>query len=347
MFSRIRHHGWVVGAFGLVILVGIFSFRVIAAANFNAQDQFLPLVMRPELPTATPTPTSTPTPTPTPTGQPVSGWLSYVNQFRALANLPAVSENTDWSDGGVLHSRYMVKEDEITHYENPESPWYTQAGYDAGRNGNVAVYSSVSGPDELAIDLWMSGPFHAVGIIDPQLAQTGFGSYRESIGTWRMGATLDVLRGLGSVPSGVSFPIHYPKDGGQLWLTDYGGNEAPDPLTSCSGYTAPSGPPIILQLGSGSVTPNVTASSLQHNGTDLEFCIFDETNYVNGNSDYQNLGRAVLGGRDAVVILPRYPLTVGETYTASITVNGATYTWSFSVAVTTTYNQPEIDWQTR
>ncbi|MCA9936223.1 MAG: CAP domain-containing protein [Ardenticatenaceae bacterium] len=328
----------------LVLVIAVLVLRETAVSHSIPLDitpssyAYLPNIVKP-LPTSTPTPTPTPLPGP--------DWLAYVNEFRLLAGLPVLTENDSWSYGGVLHSRYMVKEDEITHYENTASAWYTQEGYDAGRNGNVAVSSTTTASDEFAIDLWMTGPFHAVGILDPQLAQTGFGSYREAIGTWKMGATLDVLRGLGSLPPGITFPIYYPQDGGQAWLISYGGSESPDPLTSCPGYSAPSGPPIILQLGSGSVTPNVTSSSFSQGSTPLEHCIFDETNYVNPNSTYQSLGRSVLGGRDAVVIMPRSPLTVGQTYTASITANGTQYTWSFSVVNGRTSTQDTATWEIR
>jgi hypothetical protein len=38
-----------------------------------------------------------------------------------------------------------------------------------------------------------------------------------------------------------------------------------------------------------------------------------------------------LNGRDAIVIMPRNTLTVGQTYTATITANGQTYSWTFTV----------------
>lgn len=313
----------------------------------------LPLVMRQGEPTATPTPvptitpppvsTSTPTPIPTATPTPIptatptplpSGWLAYVNYYRDMAQLPLVNENADWQDGCWKHSRYMVKNDVITHAEDPNNPWYTTEGNTCGTSGNVMVSSNVNTSDEYAIDLWMQGPFHAVGIIDPKLALVGFGSYREAIGTWQMGATLDVIRGRGSLPPSVVFPVKWPADGKTVGLNSYGGNESPDPLASCSGYTAPSGLPIILQLGSGSVTPNVTGHSFMQGSTALEHCVFDETSYTNPNSSLQTLGRSVLNSRDAIVLIPRQPLTRGATYTASITVNGQTRTWSFTVSNT-------------
>lgn len=280
--------------------------------------------------TATATATRTPTRTPTATATAGTGWLAYVNRFRTQANLASLVENTDWSLGDWYHSRYCVKNDYIGHDETPGNPWYTPEGQLAAQNGNVMVSSSTSTTDNYAIDLWMTGPFHAVGIIDPKLNTTGFGSYREADGGYQMAATLDVLRGRGGVPGGTVFPLPYPKSGGTLWTLNYGGTEAPDPLTSCSGYTAPSGPPIILQLGSGGVTPSVTAHSFSRGATALEHCEFDETNYYNPNSSYQSLGRSVLGARDAVVIMPRQPLSVGQSYTVSITANGTTTTWTFT-----------------
>lgn len=277
-------------------------------------------------------------PTPTATSIPVPGWLAHVNQFRALANLPALTENSGWSFGGELHSKYMVMEDEITHYENSGSSWYTAEGDQAGRNGNIFVSSSTSTTDERAIDFWMAAPFHAVGIIDPELQATGFGSYRASNGGWQMGATLDVNRGRGGLPGGITFPIPFPQNGGGTWLTSFYGGEWPDPLPGCPGYTAPTGPPVILQLGSGGVTPNVTAHSFREGSTNLEHCVFDETNFTHPDGTQQNTGRIVLGIRDAVVILPRAPLSVGHSYTASITDNGTTYTWTFSVVSAPTTN---------
>ena len=75
------------------------------------------------LPTSTPIPpTSTPI---TPSG---NAWLDYFNQYRAMANLPGVNQNDDWSHGDWLHARYTVKEDELAHSEDPSSPWYTTEG---------------------------------------------------------------------------------------------------------------------------------------------------------------------------------------------------------------------------
>lgn len=286
---------------------------------------YLPYVTGP-LPT--PTPTATPTATATP-AQP--SWLQYVNQFRQAAKLHPLIENFDWSQGDWLHSRYMVKEDHITHHENTSSPWYTPEGDVAGRSGNIYVSSSTGTPDEWAINFWMSGPFHAVAILDPQLFQTAFASYREDVGFWQTGATLDWQRGLDALPQSLAFPVIFPAHDGETWLSSYRGGEWPDPLSPCPGYVSPSGPPLILQLGSGNVTPVVTAHSFHRGGEPLPHCIFDETSYTNPSPSTQNSGRIILNSRDAIILMPREPLQLGESYTASVTANGVSYSWTFSV----------------
>lgn len=259
-------------------------------------------------------------------------WLDYVNVYRALTALPAVTENATWSHGDWLHARYMIKNDYIGHDEDPNNSWYTDEGRAAAQNSDLVVSYSATMSDPTAIDVWMGAPFHAVGIIDPALAQVGYGSYREADGGYQTGAGLDVIRGLGAIPPTVTFPIFWPGDGKTVALSTFSGGEYPDPLTSCAGYTLPTGLPLILQIGDGALTPNVTAHSFKQGATALAHCIFDETNYTNSDGSQQSLVQSILGARDAIVLIPRAPLEAGKTYTASITANGNTHTWSFTIA---------------
>ncbi len=268
------------------------------------------------------------------TGVPIEepDWLTYINSMRALASLPPLALNAAWSDGAAKHARYMVKNDYIGHDEDPTNPWFTPEGRDAARSGNVLVSSNINMGVEEAIDMWMQGPFHALGILDPALRETGFGIYREAVGVRHFGATLDVLRGRSTVPDTISFPVMWPGDGATVHLTTFPGNEFPDPLSSCPGYTAPTGLPIIVQFGNGSTTPRVTASSFTQGTTELPHCVFDETTYNHPDPAFQSWGRNLLNSRDAVVIIPRAPLEPGATYTVTLTVNGTRLTWTFSVA---------------
>ena len=319
----------------LIFLVVKIPMKALGSVTDSTPKVYLPIMMKlttptPKIsPTATATPTSEHTPSPTP--NPAQDWLTYLNWLRSLGGLPSVTENANWSDGDWLHARYMVKNDIIGHSENPSNPWYSVEGNQAAASSDLMVSSSANATDSQALDLWMRGPFHGIGILDPALNQTAFGSYRESIGMYKMGAGLDVIRGLGTIPVTVSFPIMWPIDGALMPYSYYGGNELPDPLTSCAGYTTPSGPPIYLQIGSGNQLPNVTSFSFHKDGIDLAVCEFDETNYTNPDNNMQSLGRSVLNMRDAIILMPRNPLEAGLTYSASITNNGTTYSWSFHV----------------
>ena len=288
-------------------------------------------------PTPTPTPSPTPAPTdvPTPTPEPVpDDWFSYLNSMRDMADLPNLGQVAQWNDAGELHARYMVKNNVVSHSESYGNPWYSSDGNAIAQSGNVLGTWTLDATDQYAIDSWMQSPFHAIGILDPKLQATGFGSYREDIGNIRMGAALDVIRGLSRVPSSVVFPVMWPGDGSTTGLTMHLGGY-PNPLSGCPGYVAPSGAPIIMQIGAGEVTPNVTAHSLKKNGNLVQSCLFTEASYSNANSYEQSLGRSILSARDAIVIMPKTKLIRGATYTVSVTVNGATHEWSFKVATLT------------
>ncbi|MDX1436529.1 MAG: CAP domain-containing protein [Anaerolineales bacterium] len=289
--------------------------RFASAAPEGDSQVYLPILKRQTLPTSPPEEDS---------------WVAHLNYYRSLAELPPVSENPEWSSGNWFHARYSVKNNQLQHSENPGNPWYTPQGDLAAQSSNLFGSFNTYEDDSYAIAWWVSGPFHAIGLLNPELKESGYGSYREADGGLTMSAGVDTLRGLGPVPPSVSFPIYWPGDGALIHLTQYAG-ETPDPLTSCPGYGHPAGLPIMLQLGSGNKTPQVSSTSLLENGVPVEHCTFDETNYSNPNSGLQSLGRVLLNGGDAVVVLPRNPLTPGALYTVSITESGTTHTWSFRV----------------
>ena len=280
-------------------------------------------------------------PTPTPTAEPLPSptivaldpdWLRYLNDFRAAAGLPSLREDSAWSAESGLHSRYMVLSGDVGHSEDPNSPFYTHIGSAAGDTGNIAIGNLSSAPFEWAINYWLSAPFHAVPMLDPQLAVTGFGEYRDASGIQAVGATLDVERGLGALPDGVEFPIMWPGNDSVTWILRYSLPEFPAALSHCTGYSQATGAPIILQLGDGRLTPNVTATTILRDGEPLAHCQFDETNYTHSDAWTQRSARAILDQRDAVVLIPAAPLVPDATYAVRVDANGQTYTWSFRTA---------------
>jgi len=247
-------------------------------------------------------------------------WLDRFNQWRSNAGVAPLTENTLWSQGDNLHSQYMVLNDLVTHYETPGTPYYTTDGDTSARNGNIYVSSTTSTADTQAIDWWMGAPFHAMGMMDPRLTATGFGAYRATKSGWQMGATVDVLRG--NSFSGGAFPVYFPGNGTTEPLTTYSGNEFPDPLQACPGYSSPTGLPLFIELGGNVRTVAGPAHTLTGNGTPLNHCVIDSTN--SALSGY-------LVSRGGVIVIPQQPLQTGVKYVVSLTVNGAPYTWSFTV----------------
>lgn len=269
-----------------------------------------------------------PSPSPPPS---YDGWLSYLNFYRSMSGLSPVAENKTWTEGSWYHSRYMVKNDHVEHGEDPANYWYTLEGDLAAQSSNLVASHNLAETDNYAIDSWMQAPFHALHILNPALKQVGFGSFREDDGGLEMGATLDVLRGLGELQSSPDYPILWPGNGATVPIGSHW-SEYPNPLSSCAGYVSPAGLPILLQLGQGNIIPNVSAHSFTRDEMELEHCVFDETSYLNDDAAAQSLARSILNSRDAIVLIPRAPLAPGASYTVSITANGNTYTWTFDVA---------------
>ncbi len=285
-------------------------------------------------------------------------WLSYLNLFRSGtraaarrggrsgAFLPPVAEDPALSAGARAHARYLVANDTShpavdpagdVHDEDPAMPLYSPEGQQAARNGNV-VRSEDAGMDGArAFDAWMTGPFHALGILDPRLERVGFGLWNEADGLgWESAAVLDVLSGRADeAPEAVAFPLFFPGPDATVHLLEYPGQESPDPLAAaaCAGFSPPTGLPLIVQLGSdpsGANDPDVTGTAITlDDGTPVEHCWFSEGTYTNPDGAAQARGRLVLDTRDAVVIIPREPLLPGRTYTASVTADGRTHTWTF------------------
>ena len=247
-------------------------------------------------------------------------WLAELSLWRSTAFVSALSENTTWSAGDYNHSVYMVKNDLVTHYETAGTPYYTVAGDQAAQNGNIEVNSSTAFTDAQAIDWWMGAPFHAMAMMDPRLKQTGFGSYREVKSGWQAGFTLDTLRG--NSFTGGAFPVYWPGNGVTEPLTRYSGNEFPDPLQACAGYSTPVGLPVFIEVGGNVKTVAGPVHTFTGNGTALEHCVIDGTNSALASYLYP---------RGGVIVIPRQPLQTGVTYTVSLTVNNIPYQWSFTV----------------
>jgi cysteine-rich secretory family protein len=242
-------------------------------------------------------------------------WLDRVNFYRATALLPPVAEDPALSRAVLQHARYMVMHGLVEHSERPRDRWTTADGAAAAAVSNLAGSTSATEPESWAVDLWMQAPFHAIGILDPALEHVGFGIEHAHKGLVQTAAGLDVIRGRRLPPSTVTYPIVWPADGAVVPIAAHV-NEYPSPLTSCPGYVAPAGLPLIVQLESADAIAGVTASWIMDGDRPLDHCDFDGASYRNPDPVQQLLGRRILTGRNALILIAREPLRPGAAYRA-------------------------------
>jgi hypothetical protein len=245
-------------------------------------------------------------------------WLTMVNYFREMSSLPPVTEDPALSAGAVDHSCYMLQNG-ISHDEVPGKTAYTAAGDEAGNNGNVAVSSSPTASAKSHIELWMTGPFHAIGLLRTNLQTVGFGMCADAAApAWHSGATLDVLHGLGT-KTPLTAPVLFPGNGTTTSLSKFV-TESPDPLPYC-GYAGTAGLPVIALMPE-TVTGDVSATITGPNGP-VPTCALSQNN-TDGTA------AAILGADNGVVAIPKAPLLPG-TYTVTVVTSARTVTWTFTV----------------
>jgi cysteine-rich secretory family protein len=262
---------------------------------------------------------------------PAPGWLARVNLYRAAARLPPVVEDLVLSRAVLQHARYMVRHGVVRHSQNRRESDATLEGAAAAAVSNLAGSVRPSQPDSWAIDTWMQAPFHALGILDPALQQVGFGIDRANRGRIQTAAGLDIIRGRAAILPSISFPIVWPADGASVPIGTHTA-EYPSPLTSCPGFKAPTGLPLIVQLGSGADVPHVAGSWISDGERLIEHCVFDQGTYRNRNAAGQRLARSILAARNAIVLIPREPLQPGVKYRAIVDANDRRIDWTFSIS---------------
>ncbi len=251
---------------------------------------------------------------------PNANWLSVVNYYRAMAGLPKVTENTALSPGAYNHSCYMLYNG-ISHDETPGLQGYTTSGDTAGNQGNVAVSSGYGATARNHIDLWMTGPFHAIGILRHNLKTVGFGKCDlQNTPTWHSGATLNVIAGLSSSVTRPTTPILFPGNGTTTSLNRFIA-ETPNPVKLC-GWTGAAGLPVIAMMPEAFTS--VSSATITGPSGPLQTC-----NLHKGNAN-DATAKAILGGDNAVTVIPRNELLNG-TYTVKIVTNVRTVQWSFTV----------------
>ncbi len=259
-----------------------------------------------------------------------ASWLDVVNHHRLATGLPAVVHEPTWIPGLREQLDYLrLTPPELrtgtyanSHRQHPASPWATAEGEEAARSSNIGFGRT----DREAVEGWLTAPFHAIGLLRPSWERTAFARDAES-----GRAIIDVLRGRD--PSAPDRLVLFPADGTTTQLREFTG-ELPDPLDSCPGFRAPSGLPIIAMLPEAP-TVGTTATVVLPDGRTLvpgpDLCVVTADSYRSSDPLHGATGRSILEGSNAVLVIPRAPLTDG-THTVSLTVPGVrSVGWSFGV----------------
>lgn len=248
-------------------------------------------------------------------------WLGIVNTYRAMSGLAPVTANAQWSAEGQAHSNYMLLNG-ISHDEVPGRAGYTAGGDVAGNSGNVAVSSSINAKARNHIDLWMTGPFHAIGILRHNLKVSGFGLATSSNTPtpWASAGTLDVIRGIDTSIPRPSTPITFPGNGATVPLNAFI-TEFPNPMTLC-GWSGSAGLPLIAMMPND--VTNASATITGPNGP-IDTCVLHK-----GNTGADGTAQAILDGDNAVIVMPRTVLPNGA-YNVTVNSNGGAVSWQFEV----------------
>jgi hypothetical protein len=277
-----------------------------------------------------------------PTGRTVAplaanaGWLETLNSYRAASGLSPVVNEPSWAPGIANHLRYLTETPPIyrvgpyanEHTENPASPYFTPSGEAASRASSLGY----GWTERSAIETFFTAPFHAIGLLRPGLRRSAFAAREINVG-------VDTIRGL--VDDRSTAPILFPGDASVTTLTTYTGNESPNPLETCTGFRAPSGLPLLALLPTA---PSATiVATLSMSGASLDTCVVTADSFVTSDPIYGNAGRDTLRRDNAVVIVPRAPLKLGQYDVRLAQAGRADISWSFTVVAPPEVTDGRVD----
>ena len=271
-------------------------------------------------------------------GQAAPSWLAEINLYRKAAGVSPVVDQPAWDSGLRRHFRYLALtpkryftgQYQSLHTENPRSPYYTKAGaMEAGASDLLEGDIPAGGVQ--VIDWWLRAPFHATGMLRPNLRRVAF-AYAASA----RAAGLDVISGLVYGMQAPKKPTLFPGPGVTTDLTTFLGGESPNPLETCGWSTAgPYGLPLIALLTqnpSAGLSASLTGpAGVRETSGEKNLCIVDDNTYRSSDAVYGPTGKQILTVDHAVYLFPRLPLRPGAYQVSIIQLRQAAVRWSFHV----------------
>ena len=256
----------------------------------------------------------------------VPEWLRQVDNYRRADHLSVVGESAALDHDVALHNRYESKTGDFGHVESPSSPYYTTAGAQAGLSSDL--YEGISA--DLAVPGWMGAPFHALGILNPDLHVVGFSNNGLFSGLY--------LSSSDTNETANPWPVLWPGAASKVDLATYSG-EDPDATAACpKAWGSGAGLPIIVMFGQGNASATSASATLVDNGRRIRTCVVTATNYHSSVSAPGGLtgsptevGRSLLAYYDAVFVIPEHPLSPGTRCTVDLVVGTNSASWSFRI----------------
>ena len=249
-------------------------------------------------------------------------WLETLNAWRAASRSGAGDRGRRRGRPAALaHSTYMVE----TRGLRPRRGQRRDLGDRrraplAGANGNVAASSDATKTDRRFVEQWITAPFHAAGMLDPKLATSGFGAYRQGR-RHAVAGRGDARRDPRSHRARPRRARHVPRRQTRCCRSRSSPTAAasrPDPLSPCPGYNPGGGdrstPACRCSRCSRRRRPRQRSPRTVDDVTRrprraLRLRRDDATRTRTAPS--QTLGREVLASRHQVVVVPRQPLAQG------------------------------------
>ena len=267
-------------------------------------------------------------------------WLTEINAYRTASGLNPVTNQPIWEQGLRNHFTYLTNtpksyftgDYENVHIENPQSPYYTADGAQEGARSNLTSSSVPTTPVQ-DIDGWLAAPFHAIGMLRPNLTQVAYAS-----DPGHLNAGLDTSGQDSSMPARTT-PVLFPGPDMTTNLTRYNGGEVPDLMETCGpGFSASPGLPLILLLP-GAPSKDLAASvsgpdgSVQSTGNG-QLCVVDENTFRTSDTVYGSTGLQILQGDHAVLLITKLPYAVGRNTVGVSQTGSAPISWAFTVSPT-------------
>jgi hypothetical protein len=160
--------------------------------------------------------------------------LEKINAYRQAAGLKPVVLDPKLSKGCLAHARYIVKHFDPAkaasfnpHVEDPHLEGYTEEGKKTARQAEIQAYFGKRDP-AAAVDSFMTGLFHRIGMIRPDLERVGF-AHVHSKGNWGI-VVLNAKGGRNPRSANAGKVVVYPADQQTNVPRAFSEKEIPNPI---------------------------------------------------------------------------------------------------------------------